>query len=115
MEWNILSELDQLEEIQSASFERPQLIFKHSYRCGVSAMAFRSWERSVKNLSLPAESHLIDVVKDRLLARKIADIFNVTHHSPQILLICNGKCIFNSSHENIDSADIADLLLSSHA
>lgn len=115
MEWNILTETAQIEEIKANSFESPQLIFKHSYRCGVSSMALKQWERSVNQQPLPAEQHIVDVVKDRMLSRDIAEVFRITHESPQILLISNGKCIFNSSHEDIDSSDIADLLLGSHA
>jgi bacillithiol system protein YtxJ len=42
----------------------------------------------------------------RKISNQIADDFNIIHASPQILVIKNGKCIYNTSHNNINWKNI---------
>jgi bacillithiol system protein YtxJ len=46
MSWQHLTELEQWKAIQSASFEQPQVVFKHSTRCSISSMALNRFEHS---------------------------------------------------------------------
>ena len=39
MKWNELTEENQNMAIRERSFQRPQVIFKHSTRCGISSVA----------------------------------------------------------------------------
>jgi bacillithiol system protein YtxJ len=43
MNWNALTDLEQLNEIISSS-EKPVVIFKHSTRCSISRMALKQFE-----------------------------------------------------------------------
>ncbi|MBL4939967.1 MAG: DUF2847 family protein, partial [Lutibacter sp.] len=43
--WIPLTEMNQLAAITLQSSTKPILIFKHSTRCGISRMAFKSFER----------------------------------------------------------------------
>ena len=45
--------------------------------------------------------YFLDLIKYRELSHGIAAQFDVQHESPQILLIKNGKCIYNESHNGI--------------
>jgi bacillithiol system protein YtxJ len=45
--------------------------------------------------------YFLDLIKYRELSHAIAAQFDVQHESPQILLIKNGKCIYNESHNGI--------------
>jgi len=45
----------------------------------------------------------LDLIAYRNISNKIADDFGITHQSPQILLIKNGKAVYNESHEGIDA------------
>nr|WP_262919454.1 thioredoxin family protein [Niabella hibiscisoli] len=38
MSWITLNSVEQLEAINQKSFEKPQLIFKHSTRCSISSV-----------------------------------------------------------------------------
>ncbi|HTN08377.1 bacillithiol system redox-active protein YtxJ [Agriterribacter sp.] len=105
MNWNILTTEAQLAEILEKSKGRPQLIYKHSTRCGTSSMIKSRLERS----AMPPEIdfHFIDLIAYRALSGKIAEELHVRHESPQVLLIQNGECTYHESHYAIDMEEIA--------
>ena len=95
-----VEDLDQL--IQKDSFDKPVLLFKHSTRCSISSMAINRLEN---NWDIDAESVLpvyIDLIAYREVSNKIAVELGITHQSPQILLVKNGKCTYQASHSQID-------------
>ena len=47
MKWIELKSSDQIKEIIEKSKAKPQVIFKHSIRCGISAVAKGRLERSI--------------------------------------------------------------------
>jgi bacillithiol system protein YtxJ len=96
----------QLEEIRERSAQRPQVIFKHSTRCSTSQLVKSRLERT----SLPptADFYYLDLLKYRPISNKVAEIFGVHHQSPQVLIIRDGKCIFEESHLGITAADILE-------
>lgn len=92
------------------SHEAPCLIFKHSNRCNISAIAKYRLEEdwSFENGDLPA--YYLDVIAHRTLAKQVAEIFQVQHESPQVLLISEGICIYDASHLDITVAEIKETL-----
>ena len=42
------------------------------------------------------------------ISNAIADKFNVYHESPQILIIKNGECVYDESHQGINMSEIAE-------
>ncbi|MEO8820633.1 MAG: bacillithiol system redox-active protein YtxJ [Ginsengibacter sp.] len=99
MNWISLQDEKQLDEIIAASNIIPQIIFKHSTRCGTSSMVKN---RLDKNEAPPGINfYLLDLLKHRSLSNKIASEFGVYHQSPQVLVIDNGKCVYNESHSGI--------------
>lgn len=106
MSWITLSSEEQLEAINQKSFEKPQLIFKHSTRCSISSVIKN---RLYKN-ELPGniDFYYLDLVANRAVSNKIADQYHITHESPQVLLIKDGKCIFDESHSAIYMEDIIE-------
>lgn len=102
MIWNKLESEAQLEKIQSASQEKKVLIFKHSTRCPISSMALDRLERGWKSEEMESVApYYLDLIALRNISSKAAEIFNVQHESPQVLLIENGKCVYNASHMGI--------------
>ncbi|HTO17435.1 MAG TPA: bacillithiol system redox-active protein YtxJ [Edaphocola sp.] len=95
MNWTEINDMNQLETIKKASFENPQIIFKHSTRCNVSADAFRRMEQS--DLS----AWYLDLLAHRDLSNQIAKDYEVTHKSPQVIIIKDGKAVYNESHWRI--------------
>lgn len=106
MNWIPLTELAQLDLIKKQSFDSPQVIFKHSTRCSISSMALNRLERETP----PSNTHFyfLDLIKYRAISNEIAEQFNVYHESPQILVIKNGECVYDESHQGISMFEIAE-------
>lgn len=104
MGWISLEQIQQLDQINTASAQKPQLIFKHSTRCSISAMAK---SRLYKN-ALPEgiDFYYLDLINHRDISNQIASMYGVRHESPQVLLIKNGQCVYNESHSGIYMDDI---------
>ena|ERR1700730_18470409 len=106
MKWNELSSEEQLGEIKEKSKERPQVIFKHSTRCGISSVAksrLEKWQ--------PTEDfdfYYLDLIRHRTLSDIVAKQFHVFHESPQVLVIKNGQCVYDESHLGISLQDILE-------
>ena len=103
VDWINLEDLGQLNEIQETSFAKPVIIFKHSTTCSISRMALKNFEREY-SLNDKVDSYFLDLLNFRVISNEIATKFNLTHQSPQLLLIKDGNSVYNVSHENIDAA-----------
>lgn len=104
MNWIQLSEESQVELIKEQSKQQPVIIFKHSTRCSISNMVKNRLEREA-----PAGNtifYFLDIIRYRAISNKIAGDFHVHHESPQVLLIKNGECTYEESHNGINMADI---------
>jgi len=104
MNWIQLTDESQLDEIREKSRQQPVVIFKHSTRCSISAMAKNRLEREQS----PEGTlfYFLDLIRYRSISNKIAEIFQVHHESPQVLLIRDGECIYDESHNGINMDEI---------
>ena len=105
MIWNHLTDLNQLDDLIALSKETPVLIFKHSTKCSVSRMALKQFENDFDS-SLKVTPYFLDLIAFRLVSNAITEKFQVTHQSPQLLLIKNGVSVYDVSHNAIDAADL---------
>lgn len=106
MKWIPLETEQQLEEIKAGN--QLSLIFKHSTRCSISMMARRRFELDWEILPDTINLYFLDLLRYRQISNSIADIFNVFHQSPQLLLIKDGECIYEASHGEISAEEAAD-------
>jgi len=106
MNWIHLTEIAIIDQIIKDSFDKPQVIFKHSTRCSISSMALNRLER--EEAPANANFYYLDLLKYRDISNIIAERFNVYHESPQILIIRNGECIYDESHQGINMNEIAE-------
>jgi bacillithiol system protein YtxJ len=99
MNWNDLLTARQLDDIISLSHQRPQVIFKHSTRCSISSTA---WNR-LKNADKleGADFYYLDLLANRPLSGQIAEVLDVHHESPQVIVVKDGKCTYDESHLGI--------------
>ncbi|MBC7850167.1 MAG: bacillithiol system redox-active protein YtxJ [Chitinophagaceae bacterium] len=104
MNWISLTTAEQLEEIKEKSKSTPQLIFKHSIRCGTSAMVKNRLDTGTAPSTI--DFYYLDLINYRAISNQVADEFMVSHESPQILLISNGECVYDESHIGIKMRDI---------
>ncbi|WP_337044578.1 bacillithiol system redox-active protein YtxJ [Emticicia sp. 17c] len=102
MNWQHINDELQLDEIKQKSFDHPVLLFKHSTTCSISATSLgrieRAWDDTkAKNI----EPFYLDLLRYRSISNKIAKDFAIEHQSPQVLLIQDGKCVYDASHFDI--------------
>ncbi|MEM7036027.1 MAG: bacillithiol system redox-active protein YtxJ [Bacteroidota bacterium] len=110
MAWKNLQDVSGVEAIVTASQDAPQLIFKHSTRCGISSGAKRRLEGGLADLAEKFELHYLDLLTYRPVSNHIATALDVRHQSPQIIALHKGKPIFDMSHYEIEPARILQLL-----
>lgn len=108
MNWIPLTDEKQLDEIIERSNTSPQVIFKHSTRCGTSSMILNRLERS--DMPPATDFYFLDLIRYRDISNRIAERFKVYHESPQVLLIRNGECTYDESHLGIRMEDIVEQL-----
>ena len=101
MNWIPLTDSTQLDEIIKKSYDKPIAIFKHSTRCSVSSMSKRMLERDWNIGADEVPVYFLDLLSYRAISAEIAHRFSVTHQSPQLILIKDGKAVYHASHEEI--------------
>ena len=110
LDWNLLSDLTQLDTIAKDSNTKTQVIFKHSTRCGISSGVLRKFEKQF-GASNSIVLHFLDLLRYRDISNEIASRFDVAHQSPQLLVIKNGVVAKYDSHYGILELDIAEYQL----
>lgn len=106
MNWKSIDSEVVLTEIVKESFQKPQVIFKHSTRCSISSMAKNRLERKADGME--EDFYLLDLIAHRNLSIKISQDFKVYHESPQVLLISRGECVYDESHMGINLDEIQE-------
>ena len=106
MNWIPLTSEAQLDNIAEQSFNKPQVIFKHSTTCSISGMALSRMDRSEFPSSI--DFYLLDLKQYRSISNQIAEKFQVHHESPQVLLIKKGECIYDESHYGIQMDELVE-------
>jgi bacillithiol system protein YtxJ len=109
-DWNNLNTEGALTDIIEASNERPQIIFKHSTRCGISSFAKERIEQGYDQIEGKAAFHYLDLLNYRDVSNFIADRLNVIHQSPQIIILKGGEVIHSVTHHSIQPEGIAKFL-----
>jgi bacillithiol system protein YtxJ len=104
MNWIALTSDEQLQQIKERSLQRTQVIFKHSTRCSISALAKSRLEKSGGDTSI--DFYYLDLIRYRSLSNMVAEVFNIYHESPQVLVIKDGACVYDESHLGISMNDI---------
>ncbi|TAE46116.1 MAG: bacillithiol system redox-active protein YtxJ [Bacteroidetes bacterium] len=97
---------DQLADIIRMSHGQPQLIFKHSVTCGISAYARERLGMATHELAEKIGLHYLDLLAFRPVSNLVASELAVPHQSPQAILISKGKVVYHASHSAIQPAAI---------
>lgn len=105
-----LSDRSQFEEIDELSNEQDVVIFKHSTRCVISAMAWdrlkRDWDEQVPEVPV----YFLDLIQYRATSNAVASHYGVDHESPQLILVRNGAVAYQTSHNGINVKDIKEIV-----
>jgi bacillithiol system protein YtxJ len=101
-----LSGIDDLDRALAATDERPLLLFKHSFSCGVSAEALDELVSHLNERELNASYAMVTVQTHREVSNAVAKKLGVRHESPQALLICGGRVVWSASHFRVTAAAV---------
>jgi len=105
MNWHPLTSLEQLDEILEESKNTPVVIFKHSTACSISSTAKSRLERQWAGAGLDhVKPYYLDLLRYRPVSNEVAELLQVQHESPRLLLVQDGVCTYDVSHLGI-SAD----------
>lgn len=102
--WHEVASEDDVRKAIEASHNRLVLLFKHSTRCSISAMAL---ERLQRGWDIPpdvVQPWLLDLIQHRDISNAIAERLGVVHQSPQAILLRHGRVVWHASHSAISLA-----------
>lgn len=98
-----LADKETWESLLNTSRERPVLVFKHSNSCGISSRAYREMEQL-------DGVNMLEVQSARDLSREVADRTGIEHESPQVIVLRNGKAVWNASHNDVKAGAVAEAM-----
>jgi len=96
-----LADKETLERLLLDSKDHPVVLFKHSNSCGISAAAYREMEK-LDNVNL------LEIQTARDLSREVEDLTGIEHESPQVIVLKDGKAVWNASHYGVKAMAVAD-------
>jgi len=108
MNWINLTSEQQLNDIKAATGY--SIIFKHSTRCSISMMAKKRFELDGNLFNETTPLYFLDLIKYRELSNKVAELFQVHHESPQLLVINDGECVLDQSHSSISAEEAVEVI-----
>ncbi len=104
MNWIALNDIAQIDGIKEKSKIRPQVIFKHSTTCSISRMAHNRLERSIEPAGV--DFYYLDLLNYRAVSNAVAEMLQVHHESPQVIVLRNGEVVYDESHYAINMEEI---------
>ncbi|NRA13827.1 MAG: bacillithiol system redox-active protein YtxJ [Crocinitomicaceae bacterium] len=110
MVWNQLNSIEQLNEIIVAAQEKPVVIFKHSTRCGISAMALESFKANWTSQDTLADVYILDLLNHRDVSNEIVVLTGVFHQSPQAIVLKGTEVVYEATHSGINARKIESIL-----
>lgn len=108
MSWKTITTVQDTADIIAASYQRPQLVFKHSTRCGLSSTAKFQMDEELDKLTGVFDLHYLDLLQHREISNHLAELLEVPHASPQVIAITNGRATFDLSHALVSPRFILD-------
>src|SRR2546423_1293057 len=84
-----------LENLLNYSKQKPVIVFKHSIACGVSSRAYREMEK------VDEQVNILEVQTAREISRELENLTGVRHETPQVIVLRDGKAVWNASHFDV--------------
>jgi bacillithiol system protein YtxJ len=97
---------DELDSLLAESGRRPLLLFKHSYSCGVSLEALDELVEHLNESSLDARYAMVTVQTHRDVSNAVSARLGVRHHTPQAILVRDGRAVWSASHFRVNADEI---------
>lgn len=106
--WVPLAEAGQLHFLGPDAPDGLQVVFKHSTRCGLSALMLRRFEQVWIAERSGTTFYLLDLIRYRALSEALAERAQLRHQSPQVLFFRGGSLIRSASHGDISGLNPAE-------
>ena len=87
-------------DLESALAEPVAVLYKHSPLCGLSAIA-AGQVRTFLEAGAGAPVYVLDVIRERKLAREVERRLGIRHESPQAIVLRDGKAVWHASHRGV--------------
>ena len=107
-----VSALEQLEQLLAASTNKPVLLFKHSYSCGVSAEALDELIAHLDQDAADVTYAMVTVQTHREVSNAVAKQLGIRHETPQAILVRDGQVVWSASHFRVNAASLGKALRS---
>lgn len=91
-----------LESLMTDSKQKPVIVFKHSNACSISSRAYREMEK------VEADVNILVVQSARDVSRELANLTGVRHETPQVIVLRDGKAVWNASHFDVQAGAVAE-------
>jgi bacillithiol system protein YtxJ len=106
-----LTDIQSLDAAIAESRERPVLLFKHSRFCGVSCEALDELNAHIESRTDASAAYkMITVQTHRVVSDAAAELLGLRHQTPQVILLRDGKVIWNASHFRITATQLDQAL-----
>lgn len=102
--WRTLETAADVEQAIQQAQKQPVAFFKHSTRCGTSHQLMDQLVKDTQNSPGGIAFYYLDLIVHRSLSNQIAEILNVAHQSPQLILFYKDEVVAHASHHAIDWA-----------
>jgi bacillithiol system protein YtxJ len=101
--WQRLTSVDQLKQVIASSSDKPVLLFKHSTRCSISAMALNSFQQNWEGTPEQIDIYYLDLLNYRDVSNAMAMETGVIHQSPQVIVLKNNEVVYTATHSSISA------------
>ena len=91
-----------LESLLTDSKQKPVIVFKHSNACSISSRAYREMEK------VEADVNILVVQSAREVSRELANLTGVRHETPQVIVLRDGKAVWNASHFDVQAGAVVE-------
>ena len=95
---------ESFEQLISDSAKGPVVLFKHSTTCPMSAAAYEE----MSAVKVPV--NIVVVQDERDVSDEIEARTAVEHHSPQVIVLRNGKAVWNASHWKVKADAVEEAM-----
>lgn len=87
-------------DLKTALSQEWAVLYKHSDRCWMCALAIRQVRRFAKsNPETPV--YQVDVIEGRKISNALAQSLGIAHQSPQVMVVNEGGVVWHGSHFGI--------------
>ena len=90
-----------IDEMLQMSHSAPVLLYKHSISCPISGYAWYEVQECLACDGIAPVCYRVTVQHEPELSREIAETLDVTHHTPQVIIVRGGKASYVASHWQI--------------